>query len=529
MVLDIKSILRETIKPQLINEVVEDELQVGKEYKLVGKDGVYSVMSNGVMYYKHLTNKFTEKDEIFEEVNEGMKLLVPKIPFKYYMMVGDYFRDVYKRDGTEAGILFYYKNDKTDMEWLKENGGEGLIVDGDLIVYCPYQHNTGAIHRIGGEKVYEYLRENAYPMCWVHSHHTMGISWSATDDANMKAFEFSSVFRHIYRFEDTLTRIHYKGKYIDIDTKEVFSIPQILLGDIKYGQDINTMSALDMKGNVLEYLDEIRKEFEELEEYPKQWMDRTLSKKEEPYFSKETVEEDRFSKIDFSKLTEEDAFVEGGYKNSLRNKRRSFEDRLAYKSPVNKRKVGNNSMPKTFKGFDELAEYKESIKQNLEDNAVQEVYDYYEDSGTYLEDSSVMYDNDYEGLGIDNDLEEVLNQRYHSVDVKITTDEGYTVRDVEVELYDDLNNLIDTDKTDINGNVAFEDIEDGGYTISLKDYDYEEDIQVTSNHEKEIILTDKELGVIDTLNELEEVEDKYQGDYEVSKPKTMFDKIFNKK
>lgn len=525
----IKNLLAGKLKPEVRNTQIEaSDMVVDKEYRVVGQEGIYAVRSNGVMKYTKLENEYKVKDTVYSDIEEGLELLVPKIPFKYYMMVGDYFRDIYKADGTEAGILFYYKSEKTDMEWLKKKGGDGLIVDGDLIVYCPYQNNTPAIHRIGGEVVYEYLRDNAYPMCWVHSHHTMGISWSGTDDANMQSFEFTSVFKHIYRFEDTLTRIHFRGEYIDIDTTEVFDIPRAISGSMEDNLDVDfgELDAVGMKEVFTEYLSEMQQQISGLEKYPKEWLERSIAKKEEPHFTKEAVEKDKSrykTKSVYSKgntrtvgydygvpNSHYDDVLEGFFDEDLEG---TFEDRyLTHKQTVNKKSVGGmKSRRKTFQptnkkskkennnrfqkrkklnSFKDLGNYKEDIVG--EDNAVdfhQSMYDE-EDYMLYNNMNNHGFEEDFitptpteEESGL-TELNNDFYDNFHNVDINILTEtheDIEVVREVEVEMYDDSHNLVDSQESDINGCVMFEDIEDGTYTISLKEYDYTEDVTINKS------------------------------------------------
>lgn len=212
-----------------LGDVDVSELEKNKVYTLVGHDGLYRAKHNGVI--KTVSKICDVSKSVLDKkyhIEEGFELLVPKIPFKYYLMCLNYFRDIHTQDRTEAGLIFYRMNEDTDINVLQPYIDEGsLILDNGLIVYCPLQINSGGLHEIRGETMYEYLRENSDPYVEVHSHHTIGCSWSGTDNENMCHYQLFTVFRHIYRFEDTLTRYRFDSKFFDIKTHEIFELPFI--------------------------------------------------------------------------------------------------------------------------------------------------------------------------------------------------------------------------------------------------------------------------------------------------------------
>lgn len=281
MALDLSNIIKAS-EPKIIHgDIKTEEMVIGKNYNLITKDGIYAASFNGAFRVNKKIVDFGEARvgmNSLGEVEEGVEMKVEKIPFKYYMMVLDYFREIHKLYGTEAGVTFFVKNENTDMDFLREKGGEGLIVDGDLIVYCPKQKNSPSVHIIEGEEVYEYLRLNAYPLVEVHSHHTMGIGWSGTDDANMKHFRGYTVFNHIHQFEKTQTRTHIRGEFLDFETSEFFELPWDIYKAFSNDETISNNEELKM--GLVENLNRMVSEIESLDEFPKDWIDRGKSSRQ---------------------------------------------------------------------------------------------------------------------------------------------------------------------------------------------------------------------------------------------------------
>lgn len=211
-----------------LDKVFEKEERNG----LAGKDLIvnkaYTEEIEGKRYTTKSNGAFVVSKPDDEMGKPHVERLVPKIPFKYYLMTLEFFQRMYKAYGTEAGLLFYYKTDKVDLKHLKQLAGNGLILDGDLIIYCPQQEVSGGVFIYSNDETYEYLDNTAIQFCCVHSHHTMGINWSGTDDAYMKRFEGYTVFRHIHQFGFTSTRTSVDG-FIDLDESDIWDVPEEIL------------------------------------------------------------------------------------------------------------------------------------------------------------------------------------------------------------------------------------------------------------------------------------------------------------
>lgn len=266
-------------EPTIIHGDIEtSEMVRGRNYNLITKDGIYASGSNGVMRVNKKIVDFGKANvrmDSLGEVEEGVELLIDKIPFKYYVMTLDYFRAIYDKYGTEAGVTFFHKTEDTDMEWVRENAGEGLIEDGDLLVYCPKQRNSPSVHIVEGEEVYEYLRHNALQVVEVHSHHTMGIKWSGVDDNNMKHFMGYTVFNHIHKFESTQTRTYLRGEYVDFDTSIMFELPWDITKALSSSKEV--AKDRELRESMLENIQQMASSIESLDEFPEDWMERGKS------------------------------------------------------------------------------------------------------------------------------------------------------------------------------------------------------------------------------------------------------------
>ena len=200
---------------------------------------VYKVTQNGIFrFYKDLID--TDGSNV-EKNTSHFELLVPKIPYKYYEMMIDWYRDVYKKQGTEACLLFYWNEDELEIpEDLYEENKDGIIIDGKLIIICPKQWNHSTVSKYTEETfdtgrrvanlppMIRWLENNT--MCYMetHSHHSMSAFWSGEDDANERGrvLRLYSVFGHImdenHQYE---LRIGMLGDFYKMNLDSVFELP----------------------------------------------------------------------------------------------------------------------------------------------------------------------------------------------------------------------------------------------------------------------------------------------------------------
>lgn len=116
------------------------------------------------------------------EMQEGVELQIPKIPFKYWLQVLSFYKDVNAKDGTEASVIFFWNTnnvqipthyDPTPTQAAKGEAGapiKGLTQDGQLIIYCPIQKNSGSLSNFSEDTMVDWLRTHTAQLCETHSH-----------------------------------------------------------------------------------------------------------------------------------------------------------------------------------------------------------------------------------------------------------------------------------------------------------------------------------------------------------------------
>jgi hypothetical protein len=199
---------------------------------VVAGNGIFRVVKTPVALFKVKTGDIPAASKIpgLADMDEVPELLIPKIPLKYLTMVLTFYRDVHAKDGTEASALFFWNhnNENLPTKYSDDTDVKGLIEDGQLIVYCPQQKNSGTLSEFGEDGMVNYLREHCTPLCETHSHHTMDAFWSGTDDANENMTQFYGVWGKI---KDEQPKFLFRwvcgGKRVNLDASILFDIPQI--------------------------------------------------------------------------------------------------------------------------------------------------------------------------------------------------------------------------------------------------------------------------------------------------------------
>lgn len=210
--------------------------QVGKaaDYKRsrteieVMDDGVYRSYSNGVTVLTQKEMSFPETAKLNAgKGKEGVQMLVPKIPAKYWLMTLDFYKDIFTKFRTEASVLFYWNlYDKEIPEDLYNEHKDGLIIDGKLVVYCPKQYNTGIRSTFKEDKLMDWFEKNYQCIVETHSHHRMEAFFSGVDNANEMQPRCYGVFGRIITQDDFLLRFCLNGVHALIEPTDVFEIPK---------------------------------------------------------------------------------------------------------------------------------------------------------------------------------------------------------------------------------------------------------------------------------------------------------------
>lgn len=245
-----------------------------RPYYLMKKDGVYRHTSTGAMLIKDRYIDYKGKSVPgLVEGSEGVEYMLPKIDFKYWLMILDFYKAVYEQDKTEAAVHIYYTEEGSDLEipLELEDYKVGLIRDGNWLVYCPQQRNSGTLTSFGSDELYKWLRENTISVVETHSHHTMSTFWSGTDTANQQDTQYYAVYGHINTEDDFLLKYVVNGEAVEVCVTDVFEYPMVVtskkLEGIKGYEDI-LPEQLDEEEEKQPY----KGVFKRKDEFPEEWL-----------------------------------------------------------------------------------------------------------------------------------------------------------------------------------------------------------------------------------------------------------------
>lgn len=199
---------------------------------VVARNGVFRVVKTPIALFNVKLADIPADKAIpgIGEMTEGPQLLIPKIPLKYLIMILTFYRDVHTKDGTEASALFFWNHNEEELptEYTDNTPVKGMIQDGQLIIYCPQQKNSGSLSEFHQDGMVNYLREHCTPLCETHSHHTMDAFWSGTDNANENMTQFYGVWGKI---KDEQPKFLFRwvcgGTRVNVDPSMLFDIPQV--------------------------------------------------------------------------------------------------------------------------------------------------------------------------------------------------------------------------------------------------------------------------------------------------------------
>jgi hypothetical protein len=201
---------------------------------VTAKNGIFRVTANAIgVFASRLGSAPTTAIPGLTDLKEGVTLLVPKIPFKYWLKILSFYRDVHKQDTTEASVLYFWNHDAIEIPRNFEGANgqpgraiHGIYEDGPLVVYCPEQENSAGLSEFHMDGMVNWLRQFCTPLCETHSHHTMGAFWSSTDNANENMTQFYGVYGLILQKQPAfLFRYVHGADKKDISIWELFEKP----------------------------------------------------------------------------------------------------------------------------------------------------------------------------------------------------------------------------------------------------------------------------------------------------------------
>lgn len=236
------------------------------------QNGTFRVVKTPVGIFKSQIGEYKKEMDApgVEAISPDPELLIPKIPFKYIQMILSFYRDVNTKDGTEASVLFFWNHNNVELpsHYADNTEVKGLLVDGQLVIYCPKQKNSGALSEFHMDTMVDWLRKNMALLLETHSHNTMDAFFSGTDDANENATQFYAVWGRVTAKEPA-----FAFRYVCGETKQPID-PSVLI-DWPVAKTVTTKTTyvagqdpiVDEK--VVE--ERLKGPFEQIE-YPEDWM-----------------------------------------------------------------------------------------------------------------------------------------------------------------------------------------------------------------------------------------------------------------
>lgn len=177
----------------------------GKPHYTMTADGIYKISrKDALVNFVKLAEQTSDfKIPFLSDLStkeQPFEYILPKIPFKHYINILDFFKTVHEKDKTEASCMIYYNLENVPLEIpdeFKVHAEKGLDQDGQWLVYAPIQRNSSGLTDFADDGFDNWLRLNFTKVIECHSHHTMNAFWSGTDMANQKENMFYGVFGHI--------------------------------------------------------------------------------------------------------------------------------------------------------------------------------------------------------------------------------------------------------------------------------------------------------------------------------------------
>lgn len=189
--IDLDALVSAQLTARVFAPITPDELTKPVTF-VVAANGLFKVTKTPVAMYKVMLEEFDTPVKGIPEMEEGVELLIPKIPFKNLIKALSFYRDVNDKDGDEASLLFFWNYNNVALPNIP-----GVSQEGQLITYCPVQTNSGALSDFTKDTWVDWFRENTALLLETHSHNTMSAFFSGTDDANENMNQFYAVWGHV--------------------------------------------------------------------------------------------------------------------------------------------------------------------------------------------------------------------------------------------------------------------------------------------------------------------------------------------
>lgn len=172
---------------------------------ILNKKGISIRMNN---YLGKITATLTENMKIpgLPEVEDSFQLNMPKIPYRFYNTIINFFREVYAVYKSEALVELYFNPQTQDFK-----------------LHIPKQEVTGAAVYRDKEDLTSPGKDYILFMD-IHSHNVMSAFWSSIDDADEHDYKLYGVIGNINDKEPSSRfRVCYKNTRIDLDITDIFT------------------------------------------------------------------------------------------------------------------------------------------------------------------------------------------------------------------------------------------------------------------------------------------------------------------
>lgn len=237
--------------------MIEYTLTIPK--KLESYKPVVAMTSNGVFRYNQ--NEILTSIEkigaleglvgLEEEKREGLyPRLNEKVPFKLYYEAVNFF-NFFSQKGYESNATILYIKDMENftsyVDKVEKDSeiepkekefkskfklSDRLLIEGNFVLYIPYQKNSSTLTEFADDNFLKDLRTGNYgviPYVELHSHHKMTAFWSSTDIANQQTSMFYGV---VGNYSDKSYDDLFKGVLGSVEqtfkAEDIFNLPKAL-------------------------------------------------------------------------------------------------------------------------------------------------------------------------------------------------------------------------------------------------------------------------------------------------------------
>lgn len=162
--MSLQNIIAAQLTDRKFAPVRAEELDKNVTY-VTASNGLFKIVKTPVALFTVQIAKNETAIPGLPPMEEGVELLIPKIPFKKILQALSFYIDINAKDKTEASVLFFWNNRNVALPDVP-----GLTQEGQLVTYCPTQKNSGALSDFTMDTTVPWLRENCALLLETHSH-----------------------------------------------------------------------------------------------------------------------------------------------------------------------------------------------------------------------------------------------------------------------------------------------------------------------------------------------------------------------